>query len=156
MSNPGPLLKENMSTSWSDKHFRRQRAFNLLTLLAAGLVMFGLFKMIQLTREGPIQDAASIYEYRLAGVKAVLPKKGTLGYLSYPPLKDLMADRIETQKYFLSVYVLSPILLDYQNDHQLYLGNFEEGIPPGYLEAQKLVVVQDFGNGVLLLKKGSR
>ncbi|HNC45103.1 MAG TPA: hypothetical protein PLU80_13130 [Acidobacteriota bacterium] len=111
--------------------------------------------MIQLTREGPIQDAPSIYEHRLAEVKMILPKKGTLGYLSYPPLTNLMADRIETQKYFLSAYVLSPVLLDYQHDHQLYLGNFEEGIPPGFLEAQRLTVVQDFGNGVLLLKKGS-
>ncbi|MBI4752282.1 MAG: hypothetical protein HY774_27655 [Acidobacteria bacterium] len=144
-----------MSQSWSDKHFRKQRAFTLLTLLATGLVMSGLFKMIQLTREGPIQDAVSIYEHRLAGVKMALPKKGTLGYLSYPPLTDLMADRIETQKYFLSVYVLSPVLLDYQHDHQLYLGNFEEGVPPGFLEAQRLLVVQDFGNGVLLLKKGA-
>lgn len=136
------------------KRVQIKGAFFLIICLGLLLTVNSLGRMVVQSRQSPIQDLVTLSEKRFAPLKAVLPKKGTLGYVAYPELKSL-TDIPGAQKYYLAQYALSPVCLDYQHDHPLSLGNFEGGIPQLFLQEKNLIVVQDFGNGVFLLKKGN-
>jgi hypothetical protein len=60
----------------------------------------------------------------------------------------------EVPDYYLAQYALVPLVVEHSQDHPLIVGNFpssRRASPPATIKG--LVLVRDFGNGVLLLAK---
>jgi len=88
----------------------------------------------------------SRYEQRYDAMRPLLPKYGVVGYLS---------DRMEpNEQYRLTVYTLIPLRLELSPDHEIVVGNFfDPRVGPDLARQHGLVVVRDFGHGLLLLRR---
>lgn len=80
-------------------------------------------------------------DLRFARLKAVLPQRGVVGYVGD-------AGESGVAPYYLAQYALAPLVLDRSPSHKLVIGNFSLRDAPTSLE--KLRLVKDFGDGVLL------
>jgi hypothetical protein len=81
-------------------------------------------------------------DQRFAAVKSRLPATGVIGYIGEsgnPSVPD----------YYLTQYALAPLVVDRSAKHAIVIGNFSHS-PPSDLPPN-LRLLQDFGNGVLLL-----
>lgn len=89
----------------------------------------------------------SQYERRFDGIRPLLPKRGEVGYLS---------DRMEVnEQYYLAQYTLAPLTLKLSPDRDIVVGNFfDPRVGPALARQHGLVVVRDFGKGLLLLRRG--
>ena len=90
---------------------------------------------------------------RYAQLPAAVPPGEVVGYISDLPWED----RRSTVLFLGAQYALAPrILVD--DDHQKWvLGNFSAPADFGALgAAQHLVMVRDFGNGVILYRRAVR
>jgi hypothetical protein len=97
-------------------------------------------------------DAITLEEMRLSEVKKKLVTYGTVGYIaddSEGVEKDVAWRRFATTQ-----YSLAPVLLDRSIEHELILGVFEDSNKiPTVANASGLLVVEQFGKGVVLFKK---
>jgi hypothetical protein len=92
------------------------------------------------------QISISEYENRFRDVRNILPERGVIGYLS-----DGGHD--ETLSYYLTQYALAPVVVDHSLQHPLVVGNFtDRSATRARTWPHDLVVVQDFGNGIVLLR----
>jgi hypothetical protein len=101
----------------------------------------------------------TLRESQYAGVRAFLPPKGAIGYVT-----DRRPEELE-REYFLIQYALSPLIVL----------NIDSGVLPEYVvgifddplsakmkyggaakEKNRLVLVGDFGNGIILWRRGGR
>jgi hypothetical protein len=58
-------------------------------------------------------------------------------------------------QYVLTQYTLAPLIVQNSPGLPLVVGNFLDGPPaPGFLEKNGLVPVKDFGDGLILYRKG--
>jgi hypothetical protein len=91
----------------------------------------------------------SRYERRYDGIRPLLPKHGAVGYLS---------DRMEpNEQFMLTEYALAPLVLELSPDHEIVVGNFfDPRVGPTLARQHGLVVVRDFGRGLLLLQRAPR
>lgn len=91
-----------------------------------------------------VDDISRRSDQRFASLKARLPDYGVIGYLGE-------TGDSATPDYYLAQYALAPLVVDHSPDHPIVIGNFPSSqpadIPPN------LRLVQDFGNGVLLLAR---
>ncbi|MBK8901886.1 MAG: hypothetical protein IPM53_11920 [Anaerolineaceae bacterium] len=99
------------------------------------------------------KDAISLYETRFMEVRTKL-RSGpeAVGYISCP---ELDADQ-NSYHYFLTQYVLTPTIIKNDLDHELILGNFPSelcNIGAMNLEQNNLSVIQEFDDGIVLLKR---
>jgi len=112
-----------------------------MALFALG-TLWGYRGFLQQSRE---TDAAVRNESRFAGLRAVLPPRGTLGYLS---------DTDTREDYYLAQYFLAPLVIAPDTQRELVVANFTSpSAISGLAAARGLAVVRDFGNGVALLEK---
>lgn len=81
-------------------------------------------------------------DQRFSLVKTRLPAEGVIGYIGE------MGDSA-VPDYYLTQYALAPLVVDHSTGHAIVIGNFPSSQPPEI--PADLRVVQDFGNGVLLL-----
>ena len=79
---------------------------------------------------------------RFARLKTRLPSEGVVGYIGD-------AGDSATPYYYLTQYALAPLVVDNSIDHALVIGNFPSS--QGSRIPHNLQLVEDFGNGVLLL-----
>jgi hypothetical protein len=88
------------------------------------------------------------YERRYAGIRPLLPRRGVVGYLS---------DRMDAgEQYFLTQYALVPLVVSRSPGHAVVVGNFfDPGTGPTLAREHGLVVVRDFGEGLLLLRQAT-
>jgi len=97
-------------------------------------------------------DAASMWEERLALLKADLPKEGVIGYVSemdYPGVPFGAGDQDE--EFALSQYTLAPLILDRGNTHhELVVGNFSEVYDYQFEKDLGLRLIFDYGYGIFL------
>jgi hypothetical protein len=93
-------------------------------------------------------DTVSRYERRYTELRTLLPRRGVVGYLS---------DRMDArEQYYLTQYALVPVVVDRSPDHPTVVGNFfEPGLGPSLARQHGLIVVRDFGKGLLLLRRGA-
>lgn len=96
-------------------------------------------------------------EARFAPLRQALQRHavhGTLGYLTDLPPDQLAADPKGMEDYFLTQFALVPWVLDARKADgrwavaNLHTAQRDTRIPPGF------DVIEDFGDGVLLLRKG--
>jgi hypothetical protein len=86
-------------------------------------------------------DVARGSDLRFARLKAALPQRGVVGYLGE-------AGEPGVAPYYLAQYALAPLVLDRSLNHPFVVGNFPSNPPAASIE--KLRLVEDFGDGVLL------
>jgi hypothetical protein len=108
----------------------------------------------------PRLDYVGAYESRLASVKRVLPKQGSVGYIETPrsPIVAYIgiddSAIIHVNEHYLSQYALAPIVLLLNSTKPpLVLANLHD--PTNRTELfnhMQLEVKEDFGNGIILLQ----
>jgi hypothetical protein len=93
-------------------------------------------------------DEVSAYEARYAELRSMLPRYGVVGYVSD------RADVVEA--YYLAQYALSPVVVAHSADDDLVVGNFfDPSMAATILTSGHLEVVKDFGDGLMLLRRGA-
>lgn len=96
------------------------------------------------------------HEFRFAPVLAALRAhgvRGPVGYLSDLPPEAMRGNTAAMEQYFLSQFVLAPWILDADASRGAWaVTNLQRAPPAGRLPAG-YEVVQDFGGGVLLLRR---
>lgn len=97
-------------------------------------------------------DDISAYEQRFASIKADLPAAGVIGYLSDPDQEESQAQ----YDYYLTQYALAPLIVDDAIDHQFVIGNFPEGMNVNSYPANELILVRDYGQGIILFQAKPR
>jgi hypothetical protein len=89
------------------------------------------------------------YERRFEGLRSTLPGHGVVGYLG--------GAHYEPANYYLAQYSLAPLVLDHSSDHPLVVGNFDSSdMASETAWPSQLTLLQDFGDGVVLLGKRVR
>ncbi|MSU50865.1 MAG: hypothetical protein EXS37_17550 [Opitutus sp.] len=107
---------------------------------------------------GVAANAAVRNEQRFAALRRALPThgvRGTIGYVADLPPAQLAADAHGMAEYFLAQFTLAPWVLDARLTEgrwavaNLHAAHPTERMPAGFS------LVEDFGDGVLLLQKGA-
>ncbi len=93
-------------------------------------------------------DHISLYEQRFRLLRPLLPRRGVVGYVS---------DRLEDEDawyrgWYLTQYALAPVIVVRGTNQPLIVGNFHAAIGRDWFEAQRVALVKDLGQGVLLLR----
>jgi hypothetical protein len=112
------------------------------------------------TREMVMDDA------RFAGVRAILPARGTIGYVTdidteISPVtgRDAHSDTgggtaRNRRAYYLTQYFLAPVVVAPDTAHELVIANFVSASAiAAFAAARGLRVERDFSNGVALLRR---
>lgn len=86
-------------------------------------------------------DVSRRSDQRFAALKARLPDHGIVGYLGESGDSAI-------PDYYLTQYALAPLIVDHSPDRVIVVGNFPS--QPAHIPSN-LRIVQDFGDGVLLL-----
>jgi hypothetical protein len=87
-------------------------------------------------------DISKRSDQRFAALKARLPASGVIGYIGE-------TGDSATPDYYLTQYALAPLVVDPSPQHSLVVGNFPSS--PPFTIPQNLRLVEDFGQGVMLL-----
>ena len=126
----------------------------ILLALAALLSNLQLFKQAVTCGHLPLGgDDVTRYGKRFEGLKKMLPPQGVVGYISDKKAKDIRFD-VGAAEYYLTQYVLSPLIVDYSPEHTLVIGNFRGFTPSAeFFESKNLILLKDFGNGVMLFRR---
>jgi hypothetical protein len=91
-------------------------------------------------------------EDRFTGIRAILPPRGTIGYLS-----DTAGQAESTRDYYLTQYFLAPTVIAPDTVHEFVVANFISGSSITAVALSRgLTVERDFSNGVALLRRGPR
>jgi hypothetical protein len=90
-------------------------------------------------------DAVTLNEARFEGLRAVLPARGIVGYLS---------DTDDLENYYLAQYCLAPVVVARDAARDLIVANVKSPTAIAKLaSANNLTVVRDFQDGVALLRR---
>jgi hypothetical protein len=100
------------------------------------------------------QDEISHYEARFRLLKSALPPRGVVGYLSEPWRPPLDVDW--ARGLYLTEYALAPLIVVDSTAPALVIGNFRSAGPDRNILDPTLVLVRDFGDGVLLFRHQPR
>ena len=112
-----------------------------------------LLSSARLVIEAPIpgrstpDEVAQRSDVRFARLKTALPQRGVIGYVGE-------AGEAGVPAYYLAQYALAPLVLDRSPNHPFVVGNFPSTVPTPSIE--KLRLVKDFGDGVLLFSAEDR
>ncbi|HEY9869453.1 MAG TPA: hypothetical protein V6D08_09840 [Candidatus Obscuribacterales bacterium] len=103
----------------------------------------------------PLADEISLWDKRFAELKGTLPVDRSIGYLSDLPPRDANgSDLTYFKHFFLTLYALAPCNFDLSDERPLVLGNFQSShIGKRIASERHLKILQDLGNGVMLLKR---
>lgn len=118
-----------------------------------GAALFCSYRLWQATRplsQRTNSDEVSAYELRFARARQFLPKHGLVCYVP-----DYASSDLAKKDFFLARYALAPLVLRNTPDCDPLIGDFPPGIPRSDL-GSKYSVLEDFGQGVLLLKRNER
>lgn len=130
----------------------------LVVLLVAGLNLWRTAQDAAGQLKHPQVDRVVEQEHRLASLRQSVVERGIRGTAGY--FTDVPGDQIFTtfptvEQYYLTQFALSPLVLDpYASDHPWTIVNLRTtvanpNLPSGY------AVVEEFGDGLMLLKKGT-
>ena len=135
----------------------------LLVVLTCSSAFQALWQNARSYEKAPETDPVTIHERRIAQLKEFLPSSGSVGYIT-----TVENDRIFTAEksfsnveflaqYILTQYTLAPLVVRNSADFPVVIGNFIDGEPaPGFLEKNSLAPIRDFGDGLILYRKGEK
>ena len=131
----------------------RARAGIAIILLMSALAVWTLASYYTVaSRNVPEPRGIVMDEGRFVGIRAMLPSRGTVGYLS-----DTGGRQENPKAYFLTQYFLAPVVIAPDTAHELVVANFVSGAAIATLAASHgLGIEKDFSNGVALLRRRSR
>jgi hypothetical protein len=66
------------------------------------------------------------------------------------------AHTVKTAEYYLAQYFLAPRVIEESTEHPLVIANFHTQQSPELYQSRGLELAQDFGNGLLLLRRTKR
>lgn len=112
--------------------------FVLCSLLSIGRILWDAHTSSQV-KESSI-DVARRSDERFAAVKALLPRRGVIGYIGETGAQA-------RGDYYLAEYALAPLVVDDSPNHPAVLVNFLD-LPPSI--PSNLRLIKDFGHGVAL------
>lgn len=130
------------------------------------LVLVSLFSTVKMTKPTEqflkrfagvteiVPDSVTMSGQRFAPLRSVLPKHGTVGYVT----DEDMGTYAAYDTYLGARYALAPVLVEQENDPRrhrpLVVGNLTQPATKlrKFLQTHQLEVVYDAGNGVLLLE----
>jgi len=96
--------------------------------------------------------SASPGERRFEALRAVLPARGTVGYLT-----DMGPWQQNQEPYYLAQYSLAPVVIAPDPNHELVVANCTSSGAVGEIAAANgFTVERDLGNGVALLRRLGR
>lgn len=141
---------------------RRRAGLAILIALTAYAVLNLLGQGIRSSRSLPAADPVTVHEARIGQLKPYLPASGAVGYVTTVENDQIFARERAIQnveflaQYALTQYTLAPLIVRNSPDLPRVVGNFIDGPPaPGFLERHGLVVLRDFGDGLVLYRKGA-
>lgn len=123
------------------------------TIILAGCSLVPLVQMCASTAREPWRiggDEVTRHEQRLAKLREALPPgESAVGYVSDRQVTP--ADMAALKEFVLTVYALTPVRVDLDIRHRYVVGSFGDG-QPRRPDGTRLVVLEDFGDGVYLLR----
>jgi hypothetical protein len=128
----------------------------LMSALAAGTLAgyYSAVKMAATRDRRDTRESGGIVmdEDRFTGIRAILPPRGTVGYLS-----DTGGRQENPKAYYLTQYFLAPVVIAPDTAHELVVANFASRSAIAALAASHgLSIERDFSNGVALLRGRSQ
>jgi hypothetical protein len=122
----------------------------LLTLISISNALWESYKSFDQYNKTTTDITA--FEMLFDRLKKRLPSVGVLGYI------DDTTDPVNASlQYTLTRYALAPHLLEKSIRHKMVIGNFHQLPPKKALWVdQGLILIEDFGDGVLLFSKRQR
>jgi hypothetical protein len=124
----------------------------------------------ELQRGGPGRDEMTLFGIRLEGIQRDLPRYGEAGYVADHPIDFGNEDFV--RELVWARYWLAPVLvLPYRHDHlvignfyklvpyrhgDVVIGNFHKPVPTKLLSEWHLVLLKDYGNGMMLFVSAER
>jgi hypothetical protein len=95
------------------------------------------------------RNQIAVFEARFASIRKALPLHSVVGYAT-----DAAPDQTtRSTEYYLTQYALSPVVVVDDSNQPLVVANFHTtSVNPQLLRARRLVPVQNFGDGVFLLR----
>ncbi len=140
--------------------YRRRAGLALLVLLTGYAVLNLVWQGLRSWPDIPNTDPVTIHEARIEQLKPLLPPSGAVGYVTTVENDRIFAKERAFQnveylaQYALTQFTLAPLIVRNSPDLPLVIGNFLDGPPaPGFVEAQGLVPLRDFGEGLILYKR---
>jgi hypothetical protein len=142
----------------------RQKAGIILVVVLTGYAVAHLaWQGIRSAPGLPERDPVTTHEARIAQLVPMLPATGEVGYVTTVENSEIFAaEKTFTNveflaQYVLTQYTLAPRIVRNSPDMPLVVGNFIDGPPaPGFLEKHGLVVLKDFGDGLVLYRREAR
>jgi hypothetical protein len=134
-----------------------KRASIAFALVLAATLLTQLSVSVNLAQYLPLalasQDTTQ-YEERFVEARKLLPRSGVIGYLSDPRENDGSSKRLYDNHSTSAQYQLAPLILSDSAEPQIILGNFftADGREKA-MAAHKLVILHDFGNGVVIFRR---
>jgi hypothetical protein len=118
-------------------------------LVAAALLSSGAsaVELVRLVIWHGAADPLAAYESRFAELRRWLPPFGAVGYVS---------DRPDVRELYLTQYSLAPVVVDPSGHRELIVGNFFDAGLGAQLVERGGLVVRDFGEGLVLLRRRDR
>ncbi len=128
----------------------------VLSIVVFALVSSGL--ALRRTLDPPpgaaAHDEISRYEARFRPLRSALPPEGVVGYLAGPRRLDRPFD--DLKDFYLTQYALAPLIVVDTSDPPFVVGNFRPSSPEHTISDPTLVLIRDFGDGVLLFRHQPR
>jgi hypothetical protein len=124
------------------------RIAGALCLLAVSLLSSG--QLLKLTYQSHSPDVDNLYLGRFDGIKSMLPRRGVVCYMPNPD------NSFDVKKhYFLAQYALAPLVVRPTADCDPLIGDFPAGSTAASVSGRQFVVLKDFGNGLMLLRRNT-
>jgi len=119
------------------------------------IVFFGLASSLHLVRSGyvearaagPGSDPMTLFGTRLDPMRRDLPSSGIVGYVT-DTSNDLQNN--PDREFIWTRYYLAPLLVTVGSHWHYVVGNFHNPVPSKLLSDSHLVLVRNYGNGMLL------
>jgi hypothetical protein len=115
------------------------------------VLVVSLLSSVQLMKLTHVSaDEDTLYLRRFDAIRSTLPKRGVVCYVPSPD------DSFDAKKhYFLAQYALAPLVVRTTPDCEPLIGDFPTADIPASVCGSQFSVLQDFGNGLLLLRRNT-
>ena len=113
-----------------------------------------LLQDFEFSRYAVGRDLVTIYDRRFDELRSSLPDSGMVGYATDKEPQQVFSDSYAIQRFYLTRYALSPLIVVNDIDHKHVVGDFHDSPPRLEQYGEKgLAVVKDYGNGVILFER---
>jgi hypothetical protein len=129
------------------------RVLGAILLLAAVSVVSVARLFVQVADffpKAPPLDGVTEFDSRFHALRAMLPAKGMIGYMTDP--ETPAADTNAQAEFHLAQYALAPVIVVQSAEQRYVVGNFHKVVTAGALRDRGFKVIREFGRGIVLLE----